>query len=378
MLFPLNLHTPQCPVFKLLNNEVLHFLRACISATEFSKALFSQHAMEGGNVTSVCWTNPPTRERFQLLWEDLPSGPKARRQLYELINGAQNIAIYFNDVTAPLPELPSDRLFSAFQSLTTHLYTRTKDLADAKAQAGSSIETHFQNFKHANNGTQLCFLCGTARLSQDRSGLDDDDQWRADYDHILCKDKYPIYSVHPGNFVPTCHICNSKAKGARNVLRCQAGNRRTAFYPLPPSQESCHDFAAVTLKLSNRGELVSSYWDSPLATQVSFPEAPTEIASKIEVWAEVYRVPARVEHEILTHFYERIAVDLLYPNDFKEFCLHLSRRSQRLPFNYNKAEWAFWWHRLYEYLSAQDLEFLNDIWSLIAWKSAQLDDNAFA
>lgn len=374
MLFPLNPNTPQCRVFEVLNSELLHFLEAAVQANSFNQDLFSQYQHDGQQKRSVCWSNKATKEKFQALWRALePLEQEPRRELFELVQNCQDIAVYFEDLVAPLPELEDD-LFEVFKSLTSHLFTRTKDLSGAKQQADSSIEQHFQEFRRENNNSQLCFLCGTSLLSQDRTNLDDDEQWRADYDHVLCKDKYPIYTAHPGNFIPTCHICNSKAKGAKNVLVGSQEQRRTAFYPLPPSQESCHQYACIQPSFRGLAELHGGDWQDPIASApVTFPTAPADIAAKISVWKEVYQVPSRVEEHVITHFCERVASDLM-PQDFNDFCNQLNRHTQRFPLDVKKAEWRFWWYRVYEFLANKDQGYLRDVWSLIEWKQTVAND----
>ncbi|TOO92132.1 hypothetical protein [Vibrio parahaemolyticus] len=370
MLFPLDLNTPQCEVFKVLNNELLYFLEASIQANAFDENLFSQYQHDGQQKRSVCWSNKPTKEKFEALWLVLkPLDQQARRELFELVRDSQDIAAYFDSTAIPLPEL-DEALFDAFKSLTSHLFTETKERKSSKEQANSSIQQHFQDFKRANGNSQLCFLCGTSFLSQDRVNLTDDKQWRADYDHVLCKDKYPIYTTHPGNFIPTCHICNSKAKGAKNVLYDARNRRREAFYPLPPSQESCYQYAQVEPKFRGLAELHGGDWQDPIASaSITFPNAPGAISEKIDVWKEVYQVPSRVEEHVITHFCERIASDLM-PQDFNDFSRQLARHAGQQPLDIRKAEWRFWWFCVYEFLVNKDQIYLRDVWSLIEWKQA--------
>ena len=374
MLFPLNPQTQQCAVFDLLNNELLHFLEASITANSFSQNLFTVFQFENETLPSVCWSNEPTRSKFSTLWEKLPVDAAGRQQLFDDVSAAQDISSYFSDVNKPLPALSPDELYTAFKELTTHLFTRTKDLEGAKNQSGSSIEQHYQAHVVSNGNSHLCFICGTALLSQNRFDLSDDDQWRSDYDHLLCKDKYPVFGVHPGNFIPTCHICNSKAKGARDLLKCE-GPRRTAFYPLPPSQDACEFYAQISIEGLNIDELVASGWDSPLVANVDFNSAPAHLTGKIDVWSGVYQVPLRVKEKIISDFYERVSSDLLAPQSFDDFKSLLHRRVNQTPADIRKAEWRFWWQGVYEFMNNQSDDFLQVIWSLIDWKRQQANDD---
>lgn len=374
MLFPLAPQTPRCPVFELLNNEFLHFLETSIAAGNFAENLFKVYPDSNGNTVSVCWSNVPTRRKFHQLWEALPNEENERQRLFNTINRAQTVELFFNDTEVELPELQPAPLVQAIKSLTTHLFISTKELAGAKSQSNSSIEQHYQEFIQANGSSELCPICGTAALSQNRSGINDDDQWRADYDHVLCKDKYPIYSVHPGNFVPTCHICNSKAKGARNVLIGEDGQRRKAYYPLSLSQECCFQYARIEVSLRSTEQLMAGNWDRPVAIpSINFHTASEEEMGKIDVWKEIYKVPDRVQNQIANHFCERIASDLR-PMDFHDFCIQLQRYASHLPQDFRSSEWRFWWHQVYEHLANQGQDTLEDIWSLINWKEQQVSN----
>ncbi|MDL0433009.1 hypothetical protein QPM17_17840 [Marinobacter sp. TBZ242] len=374
MLFPLHRNTPRCVVFEFLNSELLHFLRASITSVSFSQDLFSSHDIGNARVPSVCWSNIPTQNKFRAVWNNLPQRAQERQRVYDIIHSSQDIDAYFDDTAKELPQLNSPELSEALKDLTIHLFTRTKDLEGTKTQANGSIGQHFQQFIHVNNDSELCPLCGTARLSQNRAHLGPEDQWRADYDHLLCKDRYPIFGAHPGNFIPTCHICNSKAKGARDLLREKDGHRRRAFYPLPPSQDFCYQYLLIEVTPKVVEDLVNGEWEEPLSeTVVSFESAPQIVKEKIEVWDEVYKVVSRVEHHITTYLCERVASDLR-AMDYADFRAQLSRFSAEAPADWRSMEWRFWWHRVYEYLNRQNEPFLQDLWSLIDWKQKQVSD----
>jgi hypothetical protein len=374
MLFPLNPHTPLCKLFQVLNDELLYFLKASITAEFFDENLFRTFLHNENIMRSVCWSNIPTREKFQNLWNHLPIVRFEKAALYTKILISQNIHSFFDDTSVFIPTDFDEELHEAFKALTTHLFTKTKDIKDAITQAGETIEQHFQSFSRANNGTMLCYLCGTSLLSQNRIDLNDDKQWRADYDHVLCKDKYPIYSVHPKNFIPTCHICNSKAKGARDLLKNNRGQRRIAFYPLPPDQRCCHGHAAMELHFSHQNEVSPVNFEEPLlSVSVTFQDATADITQKIDVWKEVYQVPSRVEEHVKARFFNRIISDLAYEeNNFDDFKAQLVRLSRTPPRDYKETEWRIWWYKVYQHLASQNEEYLIWLWSLLELKQAQV------
>ncbi|MEK0214422.1 hypothetical protein EJJ36_06655 [Acinetobacter junii] len=358
MLFPIHPDTPQCKVFEILNTEVLHFLEKSINAKRFNQSLFTSFSDGLIIKKSACWTNKLTKEKFKGLWNVLPKTIPERQAIYQQIFNAQDVCSFFNDTNLALP-LFTQEVHDALKNLTAYLYIKTKDLADIKKQAGESIEEHYQNFIMLNS--ELCWICGTAQLSQNRTDIRVFDQWRADYDHILCKDTYPAYTVHPANFIPTCHICNSKAKGAKNLLVCpETLNRRKAFYPLVPLRNSCCTFIKTQIIL---GQDLN---DSMVNIRLAFAKMTPNIENKIQIWDGVYQISARVTCHLTTHFYEKVDSQLR-ANDFNDFQAQLERHS-RLPSDCRKSEWSFWWFRLYEFLKDQDNDFLLKIWNFLEWK----------
>lgn len=361
MLFPINPNTPQSKVFDILNKELLHFFYKSINARNFTHHLFTSFYLDSNVKKSACWTNKFTKDKFKEVWDVLPKDIADRQAIYDQILNAQDIYSFFNDVNLDLPLFSND-VHKALKSLTTYLYSDTKDLVDIKKQAGESIEEHYQNFINLNS--ELCWICGTSLLSQNRTNFREADQWRADYDHILCKDKYPTFTIHPGNFIPTCHICNSKAKGAKNLLICPVTQlRRKAFYPLVPLRNSCCTFVKTKVLL---GEDLNK---PVVEVKLAFAKMTPNIENKIQVWDSVYQISARVTHHLTSHFYEKVDSQLR-ANDFNDFLEQLKRHSTS-PSDCRNSEWSFWWFRLYEFLSIQNEDVLEKIWASLEWKKRQ-------
>tara|TARA_R110001599_G_scaffold298022_1_gene502326 strand:- start:16993 stop:18120 length:1128 start_codon:yes stop_codon:yes gene_type:complete len=366
MLFPLAANSPRCKVFEKLNAELLYFLNKSITAKQFRRSLFSTETGQ------ECWKNTPTKEKFKAVFGLLPRDENDRREIYDSINDCQNISLLFSDKAIEAPRIAPEELFVVFKSLTTHLFNRTKDLAGVITDANESIEEHYQAYVRANS--ELCFVCGTNSLAQNRFNVLDDEQWRSDYDHLLCKDKYPVYSCHPDNFLPTCHICNSKAKGALDALFC-GSDRRRAPYPLPPLNDSIFDKITVRTVFN---ELINCAADeniNPLC-QVDFEyiNHTADENEMIQAWIELYKVPQRVGARIAKTFCEYIASDCT-PEDYGDFCYQIARKARQEPADMKITEWRFWWFRLYEWLNAQVEDVKRDAWALIIWKIQQENNN---
>lgn len=110
----------------------------------------------------------------------------------------QNLQVFFVTPQRELFDFMSEPCRKALNKLCTHLYCSTKYLASiVRAAGGTDITAHFNAYRaHAVNGN-ICKACGMKELSVFRAGVPDGEQWRADYDHQLCKSKYPIFAVHP-------------------------------------------------------------------------------------------------------------------------------------------------------------------------------------
>jgi hypothetical protein len=370
MLFPLNPNTPRSKVFEKLNAELLFFLQASVTRRQFSQQLFSN------DVGLECWNNAPTKKKFKDVWEQLPSTQAGKQTFFNAVNNSQDVSSLFNDKTSVIPRIETPELFAALKSLTTHLFARTKKLAGIIHIATESIEDHYQKYVRLNK--ELCLLCGTAALSHNRFNVDDDDQWVSDYDHLLCKDKYPTFSCHPDNFIPTCHICNSKAKGAKDALY-DGTARRKAFYPLPPLIQSFYHKVRVKPVFAQLADYAADGNSNPLrAAQVTYANATPDENEMIKAWVDLYQVPNRVSERIVSNFCEVVSSDCR-PTGFEDFCAQVARQAARQPLDMKTTEWRFWWFRLYEWLNSQAEEVKRDAWVLIEWKQQQVvnDNDAF-
>jgi hypothetical protein len=370
MLFPLNPNTPRCKVFEKLNAELLFFIQKSIKSKRFIRGLFSREMGE------VCWDNEPTKEKFKAVFGAMPPALKDRQAIYDSIHDAQNLSELFSDKTKPIPSYHSKIFFAELKKLTTHLFTDSKKLVGVIRVANESITQHYQLYVGANS--ELCFLCATSALSHNRFNIADNDQWTSDYDHILCKDKYPAFSCHPDNFIPTCHICNSKAKGALDVLYDDL-TRRKAFYPLPPLMQSFYQKVKVQPVFAQLDDYAADGNSNPLrSAQISYPRATPDEREMIKAWVDLYQVPKRVGERITTTFCEYIDGDCA-PENFGDFCAQVARKSRNEPADMKTTEWRFWWFRLYEWLNAQTADIKRDAWALIEWKQRQvnIDDDAF-
>jgi hypothetical protein len=345
MLFLIDQNTPQSRIFQALNAELLYFLSAVINAEAFDESLFSDA------VGVACLNNELTKTKFEALWNQLELLCSAERhQIFTSINNSQNLHHFFQDTTSSFAVIGFELVLQRIAELTKHLFSATKDLADIiRVCGGETIQSHFESFRQLNGN--VCPVCGTELLAQRRNDVLPQNQWRSAYDHLLCKDKYPVYAIHPANFLPTCSTCNSKAKGADNLLIASTGERRLCFYPY---SESCEQFISVELTQDNSHAIYSLI--------VRFASVDMVAIEKLAAWVDVYQVPSRVESE-QQNFSVWLDTDCR-ANDFDDFVDQVSRRSI-LPRDYRDREWLFWRYKFYVWLNAQQERVKQSVWAMI-------------
>jgi hypothetical protein len=368
MLFRLSPNTPKFEVFRLLNAELLYFLEYSLNQNDFDRSLFTQ-----GDIGQSCWDNSRdnnaratkdlTRDKFEKLFIALnESGEEIKRQLFEAMRDQQNMRDFF---TAPnrdlLTFLPQPCLV-ALKDVATHLYCATKDLGPIiTASGGSNIMSHFNAFRaHAVNGN-ICKACGMEKLAVLRAGVVDGDQWRADYDHQLCKSKYPIFAVHPDNLIPLCDVCNQDAKKAKDLFRHSNGTDRHAFFPY---NEEAMGLITIELDcLRDPEPVIKVKWTTEDEVQID----------KLNTWDEVYEIRRRVEGQFRS--LEAIIEDEINPmgQDHLEMRIREEARPKSID-TLKRKEWAFWYQMLFSALEKIDISPFADKWDFVHQQAADGGD----
>lgn len=351
MLLEIRSGTPYCEIFSSLNTLLIEFVQAAISRRTFSKSLFV------GALQESIWDNTPTRKRFRDFWNELRKlNPTERADFVSYITSNQDLPAIFGDRERTF-RCEHKELSAALSRLTAHLYVNTKDLVGVIEECGESVLESFNEFCRLNG--RVCCFCATEELAQHRANIPDEAQWRSPYDHLIPKESYAIFGVHPQNLVPTCHTCNSKAKLSKQILFDPAGSRRVAFYP---RNESAHGCVNLGLTTGPMGFLPVMSWIAVDAEQ----------EEKLVSWSDVYQIKNRVEGKFLT-FIQILDVDCL-SEDFVQFREAVRRKSRELVFHVKEESWIFWKWRLYHFLDATDDGFLEEIWGLIQGKR---DDRSY-
>lgn len=349
MLFQLAANTPRFQVFILLNAEFLHFLNKAVNANVFSRGLFTT-----GAVGTACWDNARvndirakgdlTRDKFEKLFLDLQkSNQGIKRQLFETMRDHQNLQLFFNNPTRDLLDFLPQPAFDKLKSVATHLYCATKDLGPIINAAGCNITEHFNVFRQQQINGNVCKACGMEKLAAFRASIPDGDQWRADYDHQLCKSKYPLFAVHPDNLIPLCAVCNQDAKKVKDLFKLANGNNCFAFYPY--SEEANNYIDIVIGELRDPEPTIKVNWNTHDAL----------ILNKLNTWDEVYEIRSRVEGQFRS--LEAIIEDEINPTDSALLVEKIADKARPITNDtLKRKEWAFWHQKLFSSLEKIDIE----------------------
>jgi hypothetical protein len=329
MLFAIRPGLEQAKVFDGLNR----FLKEVLLAALEDRAV-NQDAMPNGLHAAVNG-NQPTQDVVTALHVALLSLDQGEKDALrnDLLLSTEPCD-FLTDRGLLLPAIPYS-VFAPLKALTVHLYQRTGKLAGVEAACGESIDDHYARFRAIatpGNGN-VCCVCGTESLAQMQAGVDDNEQWRGPYDHLLAKDHYPLYGVHPKNLLPVCQTCNSKAKLTKDLL-VQDGNRRLSFSPW------------------TEHVLASEVRVSIDETDVLFPRVVVDLASddldrneKLRTWDDVYKIKARVEGEF-TALCEKVTEDVS-ASDATLFLGRLDERAVAKAVARRSTPFSYWRSRVY-------------------------------
>lgn len=326
MLFPIRPGLEQAKVFDGLNQFLIEILLAALE----DRAV-NQNALPNGLHAAVTG-NQPTQDAITALNAELDALDQGAKDAFRNVLLLETDPCDFlTNRGLPLPAIP-DSVFAPLKALAVHLYQRTGKLTNVEAACGERIDDHYARFRaiDAPGNGNVCCVCGTEPLAQMQAGVDDSQQWRGPYDHLLAKDHYPLYGVHPKNLLPICQTCNSKAKHAKDLL-IKDGNRRLSFSPWTERALG----SEITVSIDDADAL--------------FPRVVVDLASgdpnrneKLMTWDDVYNIRSRVEGEF-SDLREKVTEDIS-AGDEALFLGSLDARAatklaaaRRTPFSYWRA-----------------------------------------
>lgn len=220
-------------------------------------------------------------------------GHQSRRAFQQRFDQERNIQPLFDDLASDITNLGAEHsdLWSKCKSLSNYLYAGVLRLQCFQNLSQYSLDEHFEDFRNLNGN--ICCFCGLEEyaelreLSEDLENLDES-QWRGDYDHLLCKSKYPFLSVDFENLVPTCRTCNRDAKGAIDIL-CLDSDRTVAFHPYRDEQGANWSLSV---------DVEDAFF---MEWNVKFSSDNDMQRAKSDTWLFVYDIRARYQKRINDH-----------------------------------------------------------------------------
>lgn len=152
----------------------------------------------------------------------------------------------------------------------------------------------------AENKMQICPICGLEGY------MNLEGQARTALDHWLCKDIFPVTSVNFDNLFPLGEKCNGRpAKGTKNLLLDEHGNRIRAYYPYLNHQSATTSFAFNNEPTIT--PLTDADWNFDMA-----PMNPGE-QYLFDSWNDIFNILKRYKDFV------RKYVIPLWENDYKTF-----------------------------------------------------------
>lgn len=354
MLRSLSKTTPVCWIFYQLNMAFLHFLENSITAKNFTGNLFPE------NFLPFCWANQPTKEKFESVWNELQEiSADDRQALFDSIFEAQGVTAFFSDKTIKLPDVNQQELKQAIKALTSHLFNNTKTLRPTEHACETTMGKHFASFRKSNGN--ICCVCGTEKLAQWRDDVSEEDQWKAPYDHLLSKDKYVLFAIHPRNLVPICYTCNSKAKLAKELLFTKDNQRRLSFNPY---QESAGNKIHISVTESDSGIGLEAklVWNENITADEH---------EKLNTWDDVYQIRSRINGKFCT------LTDIIHsrcnPTDLEDLRDQIHRHATISTATSLRNPFGIWELFLFKYLDSHQ-ELSSPLWDMIEITRSALED----
>jgi hypothetical protein len=326
MLFPIRPNLQKSKVFDGLNRFLIETMLATLDGRQVDET-----NLPAGLCAAVA-ENRPTCEAIGALVAKLSALHQGQKQaLKDSLTNIIAPCTFLTDRTAPLQTIP-DAIFPALKTLAVHLFQGTAMLTPVERACGECIDDHYARFRRGNapgNGN-VCCVCGTEYLAQVRVDENDNEQWRGPYDHLLAKDLYPLYGVHPENLLPICNTCNSKAKLTKDLV-LKNGARRLSFSPWT-EYASLQEIEVVVDDANGLFPRVV----------VNLRSADPDRQEKLATWDDVYQIKSRVEGEF-RELGAKLAEDARAPDDvsflekLREVGLAKARAQRLTPFNYWRA-----------------------------------------
>jgi hypothetical protein len=222
-------------------------------------------------------------EAFYYAWFQLDEAARHQvRRAFILTNKIQQ------QVSGEAPRIPLEDLPELIREPTRNLFVHLYE----KSLTKTRYKSHWGQF-YQQLPIKVCPFCGIEILHYP-------DILKQDYDHMLCKRRYPFAAINLINLVPCGRDCNQVFKHEKDLIWNEAtGSRRRAFYPFRDHGQ------AISVHLD--GSRLPEADNDPGDWEVGFQPNVEEI----ETWVDVFELRDRYRFEIFSVYYDRWREDFM-------------------------------------------------------------------
>jgi hypothetical protein len=198
-----------------LNQHFLFFIRKIRTAKSNSnftttKYFHSSFLNASGRVTPNIRVNANLENKFKLFFNSYKIlSQNLKDEFYSLVLMSRDFHLYFEDDNFDVRPLQRDNIRrivgnDTFDGLMSALW-------DCLKTNSWEIDKHYEDVFNNMPESKTCPFCGINQMSNPQS-------YRADYDHLGLKGKYPLSCINLKNIAPSCSECNQKYKHDKDVF----------------------------------------------------------------------------------------------------------------------------------------------------------------
>lgn len=259
-------------------NEYFHSfienIREVKSTAKFSNKYFQQEFLV------VLNRSPELKIKFNNFFDNFKILPDAdKKTFFEVYTKSQDIPTYFLDISIACLDFRSKAIKTligndSLRILLDHLFKTTLRAFD--------IEGHYKLIFNAMP-YKICPFCGIETMHK---------SFREDYDHLAAKSLYIFLAINPKNLAPTCHPCNSKNKGEKDLLYRKT-SRVKMIYPYSEMLNIAFDYEGSIIPQTDKNNQ-SGVWKINIS--------PNDITT--QNWNDVYGIKKRYVEDYIEPGFE--------------------------------------------------------------------------
>lgn len=277
-----------------LNQQIIKRWVDAKANGQFSEELFSDSFKE----IILAEKRKPTA--FYTLANDIYDKVKGKKELQLKIESAAAInnniqSLCESDELTPITyaAFEEDGIAADLKNFYGNFYTIGFTRATFKRLFETDLKDYYFNLKEEKKLTVCPFCAITPFLTKV-------EKMREAFDHYFPKSVYPFNSVNPDNLFPMCHNCNSKYKGAREVIfkhkERTKESRRKAVFPF----DEVYKFSKLDIKMVLTKEEVNfrKLTEDDFDIKITYQGKQEEI----DGWMDIFGIKNRFKGQILDNF----------------------------------------------------------------------------